>query len=167
MSNNLLTNTKSALHNTIIEAGEIVVPATPCTDDAPPTRESRVNETCEIVSEDIRKKIDAEAEVVHIILTGIQGENINTQDVETNPYQEFRKFTSENDESLESYFSRMAKVYTIIKQSQDLKNVSYHKLFDILKQHQNEVNEIRAGRQARNANPLTLVAATRQPAYKF
>nr|GEX00060.1 hypothetical protein [Tanacetum cinerariifolium] len=27
---------------------------------------------------------------------------------------------------------------TIVKQSQDLKNVSYHKLYDILKQHQNE-----------------------------
>ncbi|GJW07702.1 hypothetical protein Tco_1570125 [Tanacetum coccineum] len=36
---------------------------------------------------------------------------------------------------------------------------SYHKLFDILKQYQNEVNEIRAKKLARNANPLALVAA--------
>nr|GEX72155.1 hypothetical protein [Tanacetum cinerariifolium] len=41
--------------------------------------------------------------------------------------------------------------------SQELK-VSYHKLYDILKQHQNEVNEIRAERIARIANPLALVA---------
>ncbi|GKB26927.1 hypothetical protein Tco_0866328 [Tanacetum coccineum] len=38
------------------------------------------------------------------------------------------------------------------------KIVFYHKLYDILKQHQNEVNEIRAERLARTANPLALVA---------
>ncbi|GKE89263.1 hypothetical protein Tco_1566738 [Tanacetum coccineum] len=37
--------------------------------------------------------------------------------------------------------------------------VSYHKLFDVLKQYQKEVNEIRAERIAKNANPLTLFAA--------
>nr|GFB93345.1 hypothetical protein [Tanacetum cinerariifolium] len=47
---------------------------------------------------------------------------------------------------------------TLVKQNQELKTVSYHKLFDILKQHQNEVNEIRAKRIARIANPLALVA---------
>ncbi|GJU54297.1 retrovirus-related pol polyprotein from transposon TNT 1-94 [Tanacetum coccineum] len=53
---------------------------------------------------------------------------------------------------------------TLIKQSQELKSVSYHKLYDILKQHQNEVNEIRAERLARTANPLALVAQ-QQPVY--
>ncbi|GKG43804.1 gag-pol polyprotein, partial [Tanacetum coccineum] len=43
---------------------------------------------------------------------------------------------------------------TLVKQSQELKTVSYHKLYDILKQHHNEVNEIRAERLARTANPL-------------
>nr|GFC53483.1 integrase, catalytic region, zinc finger, CCHC-type, peptidase aspartic, catalytic [Tanacetum cinerariifolium] len=37
---------------------------------------------------------------------------------------------------------------TLVKQSQELKIVSYHKLYDIMKQHQNEVNEIRAERLA-------------------
>ncbi|GJV73661.1 putative ribonuclease H-like domain-containing protein [Tanacetum coccineum] len=41
-------------------------------------------------------------------------------------------------------------------------DVSYHKLFDILKQYQKEVNELRAERIAKNANPLALVA-TAQP----
>nr|GFC50673.1 Gag-Pol polyprotein [Tanacetum cinerariifolium] len=53
---------------------------------------------------------------------------------------------------------------TLVKQSQELKNVSYHKLYDILKQHQNEVNEIRAERIARTVNPLALVAQ-QQPVY--
>nr|GEZ30224.1 hypothetical protein [Tanacetum cinerariifolium] len=48
--------------------------------------------------------------------------------------------------------------------NQELKTVSYHKLYDILKQHQNEVNEIRAKRIACNANPLALVAQ-QQPLY--
>nr|GEY69539.1 hypothetical protein [Tanacetum cinerariifolium] len=46
----------------------------------------------------------------------------------------------------------------IVKQQYKLDEVSYHKLFDILKQYQKEVNELRAKRLARNANPLALVA---------
>ncbi|GJR12985.1 hypothetical protein Tco_0795637 [Tanacetum coccineum] len=48
---------------------------------------------------------------------------------------------------------------TIIKQQHNLDTVSYHKLFDVLKQYQKEVNEIRAERIAKNANLLALVAA--------
>nr|GEY54316.1 Gag-Pol polyprotein [Tanacetum cinerariifolium] len=47
---------------------------------------------------------------------------------------------------------------TIVKQQLKLDEVSYHKLFDILKQYQKEVNKLRAQRLARNANPLVLVA---------
>nr|GEW36317.1 Gag-Pol polyprotein [Tanacetum cinerariifolium] len=51
---------------------------------------------------------------------------------------------------------------TLMKQSQELKNISYHKLYDILKQHQHEVNEIRAEKIARVVNPLVLVAQQQQ-----
>nr|GFB64333.1 hypothetical protein [Tanacetum cinerariifolium] len=51
---------------------------------------------------------------------------------------------------------------TLVKQSQELKHVSYHKLYDILKQHQHEVNEIRAKKIARVANPLALVVQQQQ-----
>nr|GFB16771.1 hypothetical protein [Tanacetum cinerariifolium] len=51
---------------------------------------------------------------------------------------------------------------TLVKQSQELKHVSYHKLYDILKQHQHEVNEIRAEKIAHVANPLALVAQQQQ-----
>ncbi|GKC06730.1 retrovirus-related pol polyprotein from transposon TNT 1-94 [Tanacetum coccineum] len=132
------------------------------------------------VSQDIRDQLNAEAEAVQIILTWIdkdiysivdacpnaceiwkaierlkQGEPINVQDLETNLYWEFGKFTSRDGESLESYYSRFV---TLVKQSQELKTVSYHKLYDILKQHQNEVNEIRAERLARTTNLLALQA---------
>ncbi|GJX00286.1 hypothetical protein Tco_0184199 [Tanacetum coccineum] len=44
------------------------------------------------------------------------------------------------------------------KEVHKLDGVSYHKLFDILKQYQKEVNELRAERMAKNANPLALVS---------
>ncbi|GKF87517.1 hypothetical protein Tco_0258394 [Tanacetum coccineum] len=53
---------------------------------------------------------------------------------------------------------------TLVKQSQELKTVSYYKLYDILKQHKNEVNELTAERLARTVNPLALVAQ-QQPVY--
>nr|GFC79155.1 Gag-Pol polyprotein [Tanacetum cinerariifolium] len=139
------------------------------------------------VSQDIRDQLNAEAEAVQIILTRIdndiysivdacpnacemwkaikrlkQGESINVQDLETNLYWEFGKFTSHDGESLESYYSRFYKMMNeLIRnqcKSQELKTVSYHKLYDILKQHQHEVNEIKAEKIARVANLLALVA---------
>ncbi|GKC14443.1 hypothetical protein Tco_1011225, partial [Tanacetum coccineum] len=48
---------------------------------------------------------------------------------------------------------------TIVMQSEKIDNVSYHRLFEILKQFQLEVNDIRAERIAKSANPLALIAA--------
>nr|GEW21525.1 retrovirus-related Pol polyprotein from transposon TNT 1-94 [Tanacetum cinerariifolium] len=47
---------------------------------------------------------------------------------------------------------------TLVKQSQELKSVSYYKLCDILKINQNKVNKIRVERLACTANPPALVA---------
>nr|GEW88604.1 integrase, catalytic region, zinc finger, CCHC-type, peptidase aspartic, catalytic [Tanacetum cinerariifolium] len=58
---------------------------------------------------------------------------------------------------------------TIVNQQHKLDEVSYYKPFDILKQYQKEVNELRAKRLARNANPLALVAtaqANQDPYYQ-
>nr|GFA94713.1 hypothetical protein [Tanacetum cinerariifolium] len=84
-----------------------------------------------------------------------QGESINVQDLETNLYWEFGKFTPRDE---------WQRFVTLFKQSQELKTISYHKLYDILKQYQHEVNEIRAKKIARVANPLALVAH-QQPVY--
>ncbi|GKB51205.1 hypothetical protein Tco_0901958 [Tanacetum coccineum] len=136
---------------------------------------------------------ESEKEVIHMILTGIgdeiystvdacniahemweaierlqQGESLNIQDVKTNLFWEFGKFTSHNGESIESYYSRFYKLMNemirnnLTVDKMQLDEVSYHKFFDILKQYQKEVNELRAERIAKNANPLALVA-TAQP----
>ncbi|GJW54999.1 retrovirus-related pol polyprotein from transposon TNT 1-94 [Tanacetum coccineum] len=62
-----------------------------------------------------------------------------------------------NVQFLQQLQPKWSRFVTIVKQQQDLDTVSYHRLFDILKQHQNEVNEIRAEKIARSSNPLTLV----------
>ncbi|GJU20043.1 hypothetical protein Tco_1153385 [Tanacetum coccineum] len=64
---------------------------------------------------------EAEAEAIHMILSGI-GDDIIPQLM----HLEWSRFV------------------TVIKQTADLDKESYHKLFDILKQYQNEVNELRA-----------------------
>nr|GEV98015.1 hypothetical protein [Tanacetum cinerariifolium]GEW60677.1 hypothetical protein [Tanacetum cinerariifolium] len=104
------------------------------------------------VSQDIRDQLNAEAKAVQIILTGINNDIYSTVDACPNAYEMWKAI------------GRMAKFVTLVKQSQELKTVSYHKLYDILKQYQNEVNKLRAERIARNANTLTLVAQ-QQPVY--
>ncbi|GJY04611.1 reverse transcriptase domain-containing protein [Tanacetum coccineum] len=119
-----------------------------------------------------------------------KGESLNVQDVKTNLFWEFGKFTSQDGESMESYYSRFYKLMneltrnnlqvttmqvnvqflqqlqpewsrfvTIVKQAEKIDIVSYHRLFDILKPFQLEVNDIRAERIAKSANPLALIAA--------
>nr|GEV42735.1 putative ribonuclease H-like domain-containing protein [Tanacetum cinerariifolium] len=123
------------------------------------------------------------------------GKSARTHIDTKNLYSRILMFTSQDGESLESYYSRFYKMMneliknqckvtnhqvnvqfllqlqpewqrfvTLVKQNQELKTVSYYKLYDILKQHQHEVNEIRAKKIACVANPLVLVAQ-QQPVY--
>ncbi|GJT84019.1 hypothetical protein Tco_1058361 [Tanacetum coccineum] len=88
-----------------------------------------------------------------------QGKSLNIQDVKTNLFWEFGKFTSRDGESMESYYSRMVK---ICDGCQAIKRNRHHLIshtVNILKQYQNEVNDIRAERIAKSANPLVLLAA--------
>nr|GEY52834.1 far upstream element-binding protein 2-like [Tanacetum cinerariifolium] len=151
------TQTSNALHNAIIEDGG----------------KDRLPMLAPGIDNDIYSTADAcpnSCKMWKAIERLKQGESINVQDLETNLYWEFGKFTSRDGESLELYYSRFYKMVnelirnqcdvtnhqvnvqfllqlqperqrfvTLVKQSQELKTVSYHKLYDILKQHQNEV----------------------------
>ncbi|GKD43382.1 hypothetical protein Tco_1268027 [Tanacetum coccineum] len=150
---NLQTQTSNALHNAIMEVGG---------KDRPPmlapegsvqtTTEGVYGRNYKHVSQDIRDQLNAEAKAVQIILTGIDNDIYSTFDALN---------VSSYSNKLQPEWQRFV---TLVKQSQELKTVSYHKLYDILKQHQNEVNEIRAERLARTANPLSLVSQ-QQPVY--
>nr|GFA46112.1 hypothetical protein [Tanacetum cinerariifolium] len=127
----------------------------PVSKGSPITTTERIRETYKNVSQDIRDQLNAEAEAVQIILTGIDNDIYST--VFENPHlrmvNHWNRITQE-----------WQRFVTLVKQSQELKIVSYHKLYDILKQHQHEVNEIKAEKIARVANPLALVAQ-QQPVY--
>ncbi|GJZ64350.1 hypothetical protein Tco_0620771 [Tanacetum coccineum] len=115
----------------------------PDTEGSSETTTKRYMENYKNVSQDIRDQLNAEAEAVQIILTGIdndiystvdacpnacemwkaierlkQGESINVQDLETNLYWEFGKFTSRDGESLESYYSRFYKMMNELVRNQ-------------------------------------------------
>ncbi|GJZ10498.1 gag-pol polyprotein [Tanacetum coccineum] len=79
-----------------------------------------------------------------------QGESLNVQDVKTNLFWEFRKFTSRDGESMESYYSRFYKLMNELTRN----NLQVSPM-----QFQNEVNDIRSERLARSANPLALLVA--------
>ncbi|GJX17935.1 hypothetical protein Tco_0218767 [Tanacetum coccineum] len=144
------------------------------------------------IGDDIYSTVDAckTANEMWIAIERLQqGESLNVQDVKTNLFWEFRKFTSRDGESMESYYSRFyklmneltrnnlqvttmevnvqflqqlqpewSKFVTVVKQSKEINIISYHTLFDILKQYQNEVNDICAEKIAKSANPLALFA---------
>nr|GEV95216.1 hypothetical protein [Tanacetum cinerariifolium] len=203
----------------------VLVQAVAATDDSPAIPKHTTVETPMNMSPKNKAHFQAEKEAIHLILTGTgdeihstvdacqtaqemwkaikrlqQGESLNIQDLKTNLFWEFRKFTSHDGETMESYYTRFYKLMnemirnnlivatmqvnvqflqqlqpewsrfvTIMKQQHKLDEVSYHKLFDILKQYQKEVNELHAERLARNANPLALVAtaqANQDPYYQ-
>ncbi|GJT79546.1 retrovirus-related pol polyprotein from transposon TNT 1-94 [Tanacetum coccineum] len=64
-----------------------------------------------------------------------------------------------NVQFLQQLQPEWSRFVTVVKQSKEIDTISYHTLFDILKQYQNEVNDICAERITKSANPLALIAA--------
>nr|GEY75414.1 reverse transcriptase domain-containing protein [Tanacetum cinerariifolium] len=123
------------------------------------TTTERHKETYKNVSQDIRDQLNAEAEAVQIILAGIDNDIYSTVDACPNACEMNQCDVTNHQVNIQFLLQlqpEWQRFVTLVKQSQELKTVSYHKLYDILKQHQNEVNEIRAERIARVANPLAL-----------
>ncbi|GJZ25247.1 retrovirus-related pol polyprotein from transposon TNT 1-94 [Tanacetum coccineum] len=193
----------------------VVIEALAATENSPAVPKHKEVKTVHNMYAENKPYFHAKKEAIFLLLTGIgfeiystidacktankmwiaierlqQGESLNIQDVKTNMFWEFGKFTSHDGESMESYYSRFYKMMneltrnnlhvttmqvnvqflqqlqpewsrfvTIVNQAEDIDIVSYHKLFDILKQYQKEVNEIRAERIAKSANPLALITA--------
>ncbi|GJZ90887.1 hypothetical protein Tco_0662814 [Tanacetum coccineum] len=211
-----------ALRKCIVEGpytpSTVIITTVPATESSPAVPERTTVKTILNMSPKNKAHFESKKEAIHLLLTGIgdkiystvdacktthemweaierlqQGESLNIQDVKTNLFWEFKKFTSHDGETMESYYIRFYKMMNemirnnltvammqvnvqflqqlqpewlrfvkIVKQQHKLDEVSYHKLFDILKQYQKEVNETRVDRIAKNANPLALVA-TAQP----
>nr|GEV89698.1 hypothetical protein [Tanacetum cinerariifolium] len=162
-NNTMQIQTSNTLHNAIMEAGGKDRPPMLAPDKvvlvsegSSETTTERHMENYKNVSQDIRDQLNAKAEVVQIILTGIDNYIYSTVDVFPNACEMWKAI-----ERLKQEWQRFV---TLVKKSQELKTLSYHKLYDILKQHQNRVNELRAEILARTANPLALVSL-QQPVY--
>ncbi|GJZ29515.1 retrovirus-related pol polyprotein from transposon TNT 1-94 [Tanacetum coccineum] len=163
------STTDSQVHNNIMVVGSrdhppmlttgpyklsnVIILAKPTTDDSPTIPEHTVPETLVNISKENKAHLNADKEAIHLLLTGIGMKY--TQPSLANSLHEMESQLSHT--TLE--WSRFV---TIVKQTVDLDKESYHNLFDILKQYQKEVNEIRAKKIARNANLLALVTAAKQ-----
>ncbi|GKD42446.1 hypothetical protein Tco_1267091 [Tanacetum coccineum] len=126
----------------------------PATDNSPAVPERTTVETVLNMSPENKAHFESEKEAIHLILTGIGDEIYSTI------YS--CKTAHEMWEAIKRLQQEWSRFVTIVKQQHKLDEVSYHKLFDILKQYQKKVNELCAERIAKNVNPLALVA-TAQP----
>ncbi|GJX43545.1 hypothetical protein Tco_0260221 [Tanacetum coccineum] len=113
----------------------IIIPAVPATDDSSKVPERTAVETILNMSPENKEHYESEKEEIHFLLTGIgdeiystvdacktahdmwiaierlqHGESLNIQDVKTNLFWEFGKFTSYDGESMESYYSKFYKM---------------------------------------------------------
>ncbi|GJT63212.1 hypothetical protein Tco_1006745 [Tanacetum coccineum] len=174
------STTDSQMHNNIMAAGSRDRP--PMLATGRYAQWSLFLEDFLNISSENKAHYDAEKEAIHLLLTGIgdeiystvdacktahdmwiaierlqQGESLNIQDVKTSLFWEFVATKQVNVQFLQQLQPEWSRFVTIVEQTQDLDTVSYHKFFDILKQYQKEVNEIRVEKIARNVNPLALV----------
>ncbi|GJT27164.1 hypothetical protein Tco_0907439 [Tanacetum coccineum] len=113
----------------------VIIPAVPATDNAPAVPERTTVETILNMSPKNKAHYESEKEAIHLLMTRIgdeiystvdackaahemwiaierlqQGESLNIQDVNTNLFWEFGKFTSQDGESMESNYSRFYKL---------------------------------------------------------
>nr|GEV64365.1 reverse transcriptase domain-containing protein [Tanacetum cinerariifolium] len=148
----------------------VVVQAVAATDDSPVIPKHTIVETPMNMSPENKAHFESEKEAIHLIFTGIGDEIYLTVDACQTAQEMWKAIERlQQGESLNIQDPEWSRFVTIVKQKHKLDEVSYHKLFDILKQYQKEVNELRAERLARNANPLARVAtaqANQDPYYQ-
>nr|GEV43633.1 integrase, catalytic region, zinc finger, CCHC-type, peptidase aspartic, catalytic [Tanacetum cinerariifolium]GEV43991.1 integrase, catalytic region, zinc finger, CCHC-type, peptidase aspartic, catalytic [Tanacetum cinerariifolium] len=119
----------------------VIILVVPTTNNSLAVPERTAVETILTMSPENKAHFESKKEAIHLLLTRITDEIYSTVDACKTAHEMFM---------------------TIVKQKHDLDTVSYQKLFDVLKQYQKEVNEIRAKRIASNANPLAFVATAQQ-----
>ncbi|GKC76631.1 hypothetical protein Tco_1127405 [Tanacetum coccineum] len=153
----------------------VTILVVPATYDSQEVLEQIAVETLLNMSPENKEPYQSEKEAIHFLLTGIGDEIYSTVDACKTAHDIFYKMMNEmirnnltvatmpvNVQFLQQLQPEWSRFVTIVKQNHDLDTISYHKLFDVLKQYQKEVNKIRAERIAKNANPLALVATAQQ-----
>nr|GFA53478.1 ribonuclease H-like domain-containing protein [Tanacetum cinerariifolium] len=125
------------------------------------------------------KQIEANDQAIHTILLGlpediyaavdscetaqeiwlriqqmIKGSDIGIQEKKAKLFNGWERFTSNDRESIESYYHQWSRHVTIVHQTKDLHTADYTQLYDFLKYNQKEVDELKAERLAKTQDPL-------------
>ncbi|GJZ38065.1 hypothetical protein Tco_0584256 [Tanacetum coccineum] len=124
-----------ALRKCILEGpytpSTVIIPAVPAIENSSVVPERTTVETILNMSPENKAHFESEKEAIHFLLTGIedeiystvdacktahemwgaierlqQGESLNIQDIKTNLFWDFGKFTSHDGETMESYYTR-------------------------------------------------------------
>nr|GEW54740.1 hypothetical protein [Tanacetum cinerariifolium] len=155
-------------------------------------REVLVNETFHVqtndeLTEKEPKQIKADDQAIQTILLGLR-KDIYATEKKAKLFNEYERFTSNEGESIESYYHRFLKLMNDLKrnkhfpekiasnlkflnnlqpewsrhvtigQTNDLHTVDYTQLYDFLKYNQKEVDELKAKRLVKTQDPLALMA---------
>ncbi|GKA33577.1 hypothetical protein Tco_0720006 [Tanacetum coccineum] len=170
-------NTKpngDALRKCIVEGpytpSTVIITTVPATESSPAVPERTTVKTILNMSPKNKAHFESKKEAIHLLLTGIGDKIYSTVDACKTTHEMWEAIErlqqvammQVNVQFLQQLQPEWLRFVKIVKQQHKLDEVSYHKLFDILKQYQKEVNETRVDRIAKNANPLALVAAAQQ-----
>nr|GEZ41198.1 hypothetical protein [Tanacetum cinerariifolium] len=184
------------IHNSILN-GPYVRKMIPEPGDA--NREITVTETFHFQTDDELfdkelKQIEADDQAIQTILLGLpediyatvdscetaqeiwlrvqqmmKGSDIGIQEKKAKLFNEYERFTSNEGESIESYYHRFLKLMNDLKRNKHVPEkiaTDYTQLYDFLKYNQKEVDELKAERLAKTQDPLALMANSNNP-YAF
>nr|GEW16079.1 hypothetical protein [Tanacetum cinerariifolium] len=99
----------------------------------------------------------------------MKGSDIGIQEKKAKLFNEWERFTSNEGESIESYFHHFLKLMNDLKRNKHFPKkiaTDYTQLYDFLKYNQKEVDELKAERLAKTQDPLALMANSNNP-YAF
>ncbi|GJS61697.1 hypothetical protein Tco_0656481 [Tanacetum coccineum] len=165
----------------------VLIQAVPEAEGRPAVQQHTAIETVLNMTPENKEHFQSEKEAIFLLLTGIgdeiystvdacntanemwiaierlqQGESLNVQDVKTNLFWEFGKFTSRDGESMESYYSRFYKLMNELTRNNlqvTLMQVNVQFLQQLQPEWSRFVTIVKQSEKSKSANPLALIAA--------
>nr|GEV25810.1 hypothetical protein [Tanacetum cinerariifolium] len=96
----------------------------------------------------------------------MKGSDIGIQEKKAKLFNEWKRFTSNEGESIESYYHRFLKLMNDLKRNKHFPEkiaTDYTQLYDFLKYNQKLVDELKAEQIAKTQDPLALMANSNNP----
>nr|GEV96130.1 hypothetical protein [Tanacetum cinerariifolium] len=93
----------------------------------------------------------------------MKGSDIGIQEKNAKLFNEWERFTFNEEELIESYYHQWSRHVTIVHQTKDLHTADYTQLYDFMKYNLKEIDELKAKRLAKTQDPLALMANSNNP----